>query len=87
MMRYRDIETTAPDYEPLPFYSSDLEDDLDLAERLRASMETQQSNADLASFLSAGRPGPSVGDGETPVETALTPSVTPPDLSDTGTGE
>jgi DNA-directed RNA polymerase subunit beta' len=33
MPRYRDIETYAPDYEPLPFYSSDtdLEADLDLA--------------------------------------------------------
>jgi len=60
MTRYRDIETTAPDYEPLPFYSSDLEDDLDLAERLRASMETQQPAADLGSFLSGGTPG---GDG------------------------
>src|SRR2546430_2184918 len=33
MPRYRDIATTAPDYEPLPFYSSDtdMESDLDLA--------------------------------------------------------
>ncbi len=33
MPRYRDIETNAPDYEPLPFYSSDtdMESDLDLA--------------------------------------------------------
>jgi DNA-directed RNA polymerase subunit beta' len=33
MPRYRDISTSAPDYEPLPFYSSDtdMETDLDLA--------------------------------------------------------
>jgi DNA-directed RNA polymerase subunit beta' len=33
MMRYRDISTFAPDYEPLPFYSSDsdIDGDLDLA--------------------------------------------------------
>ena len=33
MPRYRDISTSAPDYEPLPFYSSDtdMESDLDLA--------------------------------------------------------
>ena len=33
MPRYRDISTAAPDYEPLPFYSSDtdMEADLDLA--------------------------------------------------------
>jgi hypothetical protein len=33
MERYRDIATNAPDYEPLPFYSSDaeLDGELDLA--------------------------------------------------------
>jgi DNA-directed RNA polymerase subunit beta' len=92
MLRYRDIVTTAPDYEPLPFYSSDLEDDLDLAERLRASMETQQSNADLASFLTAGTSAPaaaapSAGDGEAPVEATATPTAAPADLDETGTGE
>jgi hypothetical protein len=92
MLRYRDIVTTAPDYEPLPFYSSDLEDDLDLAERLRASMETQQSNADLSSFLTAGTSAPaaaapSAGDGEAPVEATATPTAAPADLDETGTGE
>jgi DNA-directed RNA polymerase subunit beta' len=41
MTRYREIETVAPDYQPLEFWSSDVEDELDLAERLRASLETQ----------------------------------------------
>jgi DNA-directed RNA polymerase subunit beta' len=41
MPRYRDVLTDAPDYQPLPFYTSDYEDDLDLAERLRASLEGQ----------------------------------------------
>ena len=36
MPQYRDVATEAPDYQPLPFYTSDYEDDLDLAERLRA---------------------------------------------------
>ena len=70
MLRYRDIVTSAPDYEPLPFYSSDFEDDLDLAERLRASMEGQSAEgqragatADLAGFLTAG--APAAGDGTT----------------------
>jgi hypothetical protein len=33
MNRYRDISTNAPDYAPLPFYSSDtdVDEDLDLA--------------------------------------------------------
>ena len=39
MPQYRDVGTEAPDYEPLPFYTSDYEDDLDLAERLRASLD------------------------------------------------
>jgi DNA-directed RNA polymerase subunit beta' len=55
MMRYRDIETRAPEYEPLPFYSSDTGDD-DLAEWLRASTDAR----------AAGLPGillPGGGDG------------------------
>ena len=45
MPRYRDVATEAPDYQPLPFYTSDYEDDLDLAERLRASLEGQSASA------------------------------------------
>ena len=41
MPQYRDVNTEAPDYQPLPFYTSDYEDDLDLAERLRASLVAQ----------------------------------------------
>jgi DNA-directed RNA polymerase subunit beta' len=41
MPQYRDVGTEAPDYQPLPFYTSDYEDDLDLAERLRASLVAQ----------------------------------------------
>ncbi|MGZ6980060.1 MAG: DNA-directed RNA polymerase subunit beta', partial [Acidimicrobiia bacterium] len=41
MPQYRDVATAAPDYQPLPFYTSDYEDDLDLAERLRASLVAQ----------------------------------------------
>ncbi len=51
MPRYRDVLTEAPDYQPLPFYTSDYEDDLDLAERLRASLEGQSAVAD-ATILS-----------------------------------
>jgi len=49
MPRYRDVGTDAPDYEPMAYYSSD-EDALELAERLRASMETRGDDAD-PSFL------------------------------------
>ena len=32
---YRDIRTHAPDYEPLPFYTSEAEEEMDLATWLR----------------------------------------------------
>jgi DNA-directed RNA polymerase subunit beta' len=35
MPRYREIETVAPEYTPLPFYSSDVQGDMDLASWLR----------------------------------------------------
>jgi len=37
MMQYRSIETVAPDYEPLPFYTSDTDEDIDIASWLRDS--------------------------------------------------
>jgi hypothetical protein len=52
MPQYRDVDTEAPDYAPLPFYTSDYEDDLDLAERLRASLAAQ-GPAETASFLAS----------------------------------
>jgi DNA-directed RNA polymerase subunit beta' len=56
MMRYRDIATHAPDYEPLPFYSSDadIEGDLDLAAWLAdtsaSALEAQSPGLSLAGF-------------------------------------
>ncbi len=41
MNRYRDITTEAPDYEPLPFYSSEAEDEMDLATWLREASSRQ----------------------------------------------
>ena len=37
MLQYREIETVAPDYEPLPFYTSDSDEDIDIASWLRDS--------------------------------------------------
>jgi hypothetical protein len=45
MKRYRDIATNAPDYEPLPFYSSETDADLDLAEWLRDTGATSTYSA------------------------------------------
>ena len=41
MTRYREIMTEAPDYEPLPFYSSEAEDEMDLATWLREASSRQ----------------------------------------------
>ncbi len=49
MPRYRDVGTEAPDYEPMAYYSSD-EDALELAERLRASIDARSETVD-PSFL------------------------------------
>ena len=46
MLEYREIDTEAPDYEPLPFYSSEV-DDFDGAEWLR-NLSTDQVSADEA---------------------------------------
>jgi DNA-directed RNA polymerase subunit beta' len=64
MNRYRDIATNAPDYEPLPFYSSDTdaEGDLDLAAWLADTSGPTLAD-DLAAFGNAGG-----GDGESAFE-------------------
>jgi DNA-directed RNA polymerase subunit beta' len=41
MTRYREIATEAPDYEPLPFYTSEAEDEMDLATWLREASSRQ----------------------------------------------
>jgi DNA-directed RNA polymerase subunit beta' len=46
MLEYREIDTEAPDYEPLPFYSSEV-DDFDGAEWLR-NLSSDQVSADEA---------------------------------------
>jgi DNA-directed RNA polymerase subunit beta' len=58
MPRYRDIATNAPDYEPLPFYSSDAdaEGDLDLAAWLADTSGTTLDD-DVAAFTAAGSGG------------------------------
>jgi DNA-directed RNA polymerase subunit beta' len=50
MTRYRDITTEAPEYEPLPFYTSEAEEDMDLATWLREASSRQQGGdeTDLA---------------------------------------
>jgi hypothetical protein len=71
MNRYRDIDTHAPDYEPLPFYSSDADGDgdLDLAAWLADTSATTLDD-DVAAFAVVGVPtaegqlGDRIGEGD-----------------------
>jgi hypothetical protein len=47
MPTYREIATDAPDYEPLPFYTSE-DEDLDLATWLRDQASASASSPDMA---------------------------------------
>jgi hypothetical protein len=71
MKRYRDIATNAPDYEPLPFYSSETDADLDLAEWLRdtSSPSTYSAGGDDEGY--------SVPDYSTPAAEAQALGVAP----------
>jgi DNA-directed RNA polymerase subunit beta' len=66
MPRYNEIATSAPDYTPLPFYSSDADGDLDLADWLASSTPSGQIEAEGAvgegGFLSVA-PEPAVDAG------------------------
>jgi len=69
MEKYRDITTEAPEYEPLPFYSSDTGADMDLAGWLADTSQAQApAEAEGAfgegGFLASGGDG-ETGDGET----------------------
>jgi DNA-directed RNA polymerase subunit beta' len=86
MNRYRDISTHAPDYEPLPFYSSDADadGDLDLAAWLADTSAPALDEGDGVAL--GGLTRDDVGDGEAgatvytvPEFTAgATPSAAPP---------
>jgi DNA-directed RNA polymerase subunit beta' len=54
MSLYRDIETQAPDYEPLPFYTSEAEEEMDLATWLREASSSRPAGdvADLGILAS-----------------------------------
>ena len=64
MPLYRDIRTHAPDYEPLPFYTSEAEEEMDLATWLReaSSARTAGEVADIG--ILTGAPPAFDGDGD-----------------------
>ena len=57
MPMYRNIRTEAPEYEPLPFYTSEVEEEMDLATWLREASSNRQAEAELAT-LPAGAEAP-----------------------------
>jgi hypothetical protein len=77
MNKYRDIETDAPDYEPLPFYSSDA----DLADWLASSsVSTGDGDGEaVAEVLGATFGGPEGTDVDS--------DTSEPDLGDTASAE
>src|SRR6185369_8031585 len=56
MPMYRNIKTEAPEYEPLPFYTSEVEEEMYLATWLREASTTRQAESEL--------PAADAGDGE-----------------------
>jgi hypothetical protein len=76
MNRYRDIATHAPDYEPLPFYSSETDagGDLDLAAWLADTSAPSLDEGD--EFVLAGVVRDDVGDGEAGATVYTVPDFT-----------
>ena len=60
---YRDIKTVAPDYEPLPFYTSEAEEEMDLATWLR-----EASTPRAAEEFGAAGDGEAAPDASAPSE-------------------
>jgi DNA-directed RNA polymerase subunit beta' len=79
MPLYRDIRTDAPEYEPLPFYTSEVEEEMDLATWLREASSSRAAETEIG-IVAGGEQGESGG------EAALVPSLDP-DLGGSGAAE
>ena len=95
MALYRDIKTVAPDYEPLPFYTSEAEEEMDLATWLREASTPRGSRARVRARRR--RPGrratvpkprcrPTPGCRRPPVESEFTDAITALENLDLGDG-
>jgi len=59
MPMYRNIKTEAPEYEPLPFYTSEVEEEMDLATWLREASTNRKEEAEVATASAdASEPAP-----------------------------
>jgi DNA-directed RNA polymerase subunit beta' len=63
MPLYRDIKTVAPDYEPLPFYTSEVEEEMDLATWLREASSPRVESDGPDFGILASSPVAGAGDG------------------------
>ena len=92
MALYRDIKTVAPDYEPLPFYTSEAEEEMDLATWLREASTPRGSGARVPRGRRGRRsrpksrlPAAPVADAR-PVESEFTDAITAFENLDLGDG-
>jgi DNA-directed RNA polymerase subunit beta' len=85
MNRYREIATEAPDYTPLPFYSSDAGADMDLADWLADTSQGLQAQGEAAAALGEGGFLASTGDGE--AGDGIRPAPAAPEAPDEAGGD
>ncbi len=64
MPLYRDIKTLAPDYEPLPFYTSESEEEMDLATWLREASAPRETAPDFGILADAPAAVDRTGSGD-----------------------
>ncbi|HEX7165403.1 MAG TPA: DNA-directed RNA polymerase subunit beta', partial [Acidimicrobiales bacterium] len=70
MMRYRDIDLEAPDYQPMAGWSSDLAEDEDLSEWLARRSTSEHEAAEALSWLGGATGGGESTDGQAGEESA-----------------
>ena len=90
MPLYRDIKTVAPDYEPLAFYTSEAEDEMDLATWLREASTPRETAPDFG-ILADATPAAAEPEAEIPVpvaeNTEFTDAINALENLDRGRGE
>ena len=85
MPLYRDIKTDAPDYEPLPFYSSEADDEIDLADVAARARRAAGRERRLGILPGATAPSRRAADGsDAPSKPWSTPDGAPVAEDDAG---
>ena len=92
MALYRDIKTIAPDYEPLPFYTSEAEEEMDLATWLREASTPRGASPSSGSTAVPDVPAapevavPTAPAAVAPVESEFADAITALENLDLGDG-